>query len=180
MPDIRYVKDKSNEVFYPVTHERAVRDSNGVTVSTKLSQTSAILDNMGSLMTSMSNTIEGLSANSFVTAWDGASTPVPGNIPAGVVVQYDGNSYTGTLSPSASTTGKVYLVGEEGSDTKTQYVTSQNGSSYSWSSFGSTDIDLSEYQRKDDEVWLTEDEFASLAVKDPTKTYNVYEEIVEI
>ncbi len=180
MPDIRYVKDKNGNIFYPVTHEQAVRDSNGVTVGTKLSQTSTMLDNMGSLMIAMSNTIDGLSASAFVTAWDGASVPNEWSIPYGVVVQYNGDSYTGTLNPSADTIGKIYLVGQEGSDTKAQYVTSRNGNSYSWSSFGTTDIVLSEYKRKDDEVWLTEDEFASIAVKDPTKTYNVYEEIVEI
>lgn len=180
MPDIRYVKDKNGDVFYPVTHERAVRDSSGVTVSTKLSQTNTILNNLGVIVSSISSSVDGLSANTFVTAWDGASMPVVANIPAGVVVQYNGDSYTGTLAPSQDTSGKVYLVGMEDSDTKLQYVSSSNGSSYSWVLFGSTDIDLSEYQRKDDEVWLTEDEFEALQVKDPTKTYNVYEEIVEL
>lgn len=35
----------------------------------------------------------------FIIAWDGASTPVPANIPKDVQVVYNGTTYTGTLEP---------------------------------------------------------------------------------
>ena len=38
MAKIQYIKDKENVTVYPVTHERAVRDSNNVTLETKLGQ----------------------------------------------------------------------------------------------------------------------------------------------
>ena len=180
MPDIRFLEDKNEEVFYPVTHERGVRDSNGVKLSTKLSNTTAIVTNLGTLVSSLYDSVEGMSAREMVLAWDGSSTPVVANIPYGVSVEYDGTTYTGSLAASSSTQNKVYLVGNEDDETKLQYMTSFDGTNYSWVLMGSTDIDLSEYQRKDDEVWLTEDEFAALAVKDPTKTYNVYEEVNEL
>lgn len=51
------------------------------------------------------------------------------------------NGQTGTLSPSSTTTGRVYLV-PNGTDSYTQYITSQSGSTYSWTSLGSTTVDL--------------------------------------
>lgn len=47
---------------------------------------------------------------SFIIAWDGASIPVVENIPAGVVVEYNGNNYTGTLSANSAQAGAFYLV----------------------------------------------------------------------
>lgn len=38
MIDIRYIKDINNQNFFPVTHERAVRDSNGKTLDEKLEE----------------------------------------------------------------------------------------------------------------------------------------------
>lgn len=56
------------------------------------------------------------------------------------VAQY--NNQTGTLSPSSTTAGRVYLV-PNGTDSYTQYITTQSGSTYSWTSLGSTTVDLS-------------------------------------
>ena len=89
---------------------------------------------------------------SFIVAWDGASVPVPANIPAGVVVTYQGTDYTGTLS--AETTGDgthaqagaFYLVK---SSTHTVNIYSEyvpvgtEGSKY-WEKLGDTEIDLSD------------------------------------
>ena len=47
----------------------------------------------------------------------------------------------GTLVPSSKTTGKVYLVPND-NESYTQYVTTQSGSSYQWTSLGSTTVDL--------------------------------------
>lgn len=56
------------------------------------------------------------------------------------IAQY--NNQTGTLSPSSTTAGKVYLV-PNGTDSYLQYITTQSGSTYSWTSLGSTTVDLS-------------------------------------
>ena len=52
------------------------------------------------------------------------------------------NGQTGTLSPSSTTTGRVYLV-PNGTDSYIQYITSQSDTTYSWTSLGSTTVDLS-------------------------------------
>ena len=56
------------------------------------------------------------------------------------VATYEGSQ--GTLAPSSSTTGKVYLVPDSGGESYTQYVTTQSGSTYQWTSLGSTTVDL--------------------------------------
>ena len=56
------------------------------------------------------------------------------------VAQY--NNQTGNLSPSSTTAGRVYLV-PNGTDSYMQYITTQSGSTYSWTSLGSTTVDLS-------------------------------------
>ena len=122
MAQIRNLKDNGGNVFYPLTHERAVKDSNGVSLESKLA---------------------GLESKSYIEAWDGASTPVVANIPAGVTVTYNSTTYTGTLAASESTIGKIYLV--KNGNNYDRYITSQSGSSYSWASNGSTEMDLSGY-----------------------------------
>ena len=52
------------------------------------------------------------------------------------------NGQTGTLSPSSTTAGRVYLV-PNGTDSYAQYITTQSGTTYSWTSLGSTTVDLS-------------------------------------
>jgi len=51
------------------------------------------------------------------------------------------NGQTGTLAPSAATSGKVYLV-PDGTDSYEQWITTQSGSTYNWTSLGSTTVDL--------------------------------------
>lgn len=79
----------------------------------------------------------------YVVAWDGTSTPVVANIPAGVTVTYNTTTYTGTLAASASTAGNIYLV--KNSSNYDMYVSTASGSSYSWVGIGSTALDLSGY-----------------------------------
>lgn len=126
MANIIPLKDNTGAQFYPQTHEKAVVDSNGVNLQTKLAS---------------------ITTPTYVTAWDGASTPVVANIPAGVTVTYNTTSYTGTLAASASTANKTYLV-SAGSGNYNRYVTQLNGSTYSWQNIGSTEIDLSDYATK--------------------------------
>ena len=79
----------------------------------------------------------------YIVAWDGTSTPVVANIPAGVTVTYNTTTYTGTLAASASTAGNIYLV--KNSSNYDMYVSTASGSSYSWVGIGSTALDLSGY-----------------------------------
>lgn len=109
-------------MFYPLTHERAVQDSNGVKLDSKL---------------------EALASKSYVVSWDGASTPSTGSIPAGVSVTYGGATYTGQLAASSSTIGKIYLV--KNGDNYDQYITSQVGNTYSWVPLGTTTMTLDGY-----------------------------------
>jgi len=123
MANIIPLKDSTGAQFYPQTHEKAVVDSNGVTLASKLAN---------------------ISAPSYVVAWDGDSTPVVANIPAGVTFTYGGNTYTGTLAASSSTTNKTYLVGDNNGNFD-EYVTQVNGSTYSWVYLGNTAIELDGY-----------------------------------
>lgn len=84
---------------------------------------------------------------SFIIAWDGASTPVPGNIPAGVVVEYEGTSYTGTMAAADAQAGAFYLIkdSDEVSNTYNEYVPIGPDGNKTWEKIGSTDVDLSNY-----------------------------------
>lgn len=87
---------------------------------------------------------------SFVVAWDGASTPVPADIPAGVQVTYNGTTYTGTLSAEDAQAGAFYLVNSattttgSPSDVYDEYVPVGTTGSKSWEKIGDTQVDLSD------------------------------------
>lgn len=85
---------------------------------------------------------------SFIVAWDGSSTPVPANIPAGVVVTYDGTEYTGTLAAASAQAGAFYLVKsstQKGTlDVYDEYAVITTGSTKSWEKLGDTQLDLSD------------------------------------
>lgn len=86
----------------------------------------------------------------FVVAWDGSSTPDITKIPAGAVVTYGGQTYTGTMAASVSTKPNIYLVHSDvtatGRDFYEEYVTVNFGTdddpSYGWEVLGNTDISL--------------------------------------
>lgn len=93
---------------------------------------------------------------SFIIAWAGSTTPVVADIPEGVVVTYQGTTYTGTLS--AETTGSgthaqpgaFYLVASatqptsETFDKFDEYVpVGTEGSKY-WEKIGDTQINLTD------------------------------------
>ena len=82
----------------------------------------------------------------FVISWNGASTPVVSNIPAGVVVTYNGTDYTGTMSAESSQAGAFYLVASS-SDARniySEYVAIGETGSKSWEKLGDTSVDLSD------------------------------------
>lgn len=115
---------------YPQTHIQAVIDNQNVTLETTLAQHSAA--------------ISSVNKGEYVVSWDGDSTPTIADIPAGVVVTYNSTDYTGTLSASSDTMNKVYLVAD-GNGNAARYVVSKSGNTYSWVSFGSTEIDMTNY-----------------------------------
>ena len=83
--------------------------------------------------------------------------------------------------PTASeyTAQKIYLVYNDETEEYDRYFTQYDGNTYSWVQAGSMTVSLEDYQRKDDEIWLTQEEFDALTVKDITKVYNIYEESEE-
>lgn len=85
---------------------------------------------------------------SFIVAWNGSSTPVPANIPAGVVVTYNDTEYTGTLAAASAQAGAFYLVKsstQKGTlDVYDEYAVITNGSTKSWEKLGDTQLDLSD------------------------------------
>lgn len=89
---------------------------------------------------------------SFIVAWDGTSTPVVANIPAGVKVTYQETTYTGTLAVGNAQPGAFYLVKsstQAGStlDVYDEYVVVkpdlEQASTWYWEKIGDTQIDLS-------------------------------------
>ena len=84
---------------------------------------------------------------SYVIAWDGTAAPVVANIPAGVVVTYNGTEYTGTLSANSATPGAFYLVKSATQaggalDKYDEYVPVGESGSKTWEKIGDTQIDL--------------------------------------
>ena len=85
---------------------------------------------------------------SYTVAWDGTSEPVVGNIPAGVVVTYEGQTYTGTMVANNATPGAFYLVKSatqvDGKDVYDEYVPVGATGSKSWEKIGDTQIALTD------------------------------------
>lgn len=83
----------------------------------------------------------------FIICWDGTSEPVVANIPAGVVVTYQGTDYTGTMPASSAEPLAFYLVKVK-NNVYTEYASIRTGSAepytYSWEALGDTSIDLSD------------------------------------
>lgn len=86
---------------------------------------------------------------SFVVCWDGTSVPVVADIPKGVVVTYNGTTYTGTKEASTAEPLTFYLVNsptQEGEkDVYDEYVAiDKTGGTKDWEKLGDTRIDLSD------------------------------------
>ena len=81
---------------------------------------------------------------SFNIVWDGTSAPVVANIPAGVVVTYNGTDYTGTMPVSSAEAGTFYLVKSGASpNAYDEYVVAGPSGGRFWEKLGGKDIDLS-------------------------------------
>lgn len=90
----------------------------------------------------------------FIIAWDGTDTPVVANIPKGVVVNYSGTDYTGTLETTDTSAGEFYLVKSSTTpstqtiDVYDEYVVvrpdADDSSTWFWEKIGDTQINLSD------------------------------------
>lgn len=85
---------------------------------------------------------------SFIIGWDGISIPDVTKIPEGIVVTYNGTSYTGTLAADDARPGAFYLVRSSTlagvSDHYDEYVPVGESGSRAWEKIGDTQIDLSD------------------------------------
>jgi len=83
----------------------------------------------------------------FVVCWDGTSTPVVANIPAGVTVTYQETEYTGTMSAENAEPLTFYLVKSATqlgvNDYYSEYAAIGETGSKSWEKLGETRVDLS-------------------------------------
>ena len=93
----------------------------------------------------LSQTIAG--GVSYNVGWDGTSEPVLTQIPAGVTVTYNGQTYTGTLTADSATPGAFYLVKSgtqvDGNDIYDEYVPVGETGSKTWEKIGDTQVALS-------------------------------------
>lgn len=86
----------------------------------------------------------------YIVCWDGTSTPVVANIPAGVVVTYNNVDYTGTKAALTAEPLAFYLVKAPDpvtNDVYEEYGVVRTGTEgsyvYTWEKIGNTKIDLS-------------------------------------
>ena len=85
----------------------------------------------------------------FVICWDGTTTPVVADIPAGVIVSYNDTSYTGTKAASTAESLHFYLVKDAENNLYSEYVAIRKGAgteldpyTYSWEKLGDSSVDL--------------------------------------
>ena len=115
--------------------------------------------------------LNGSAVTEAILCWDGASTPVVADIPAGVTVTYNTTTYTGTLAASASTVGKIYMVATGVSNNYDRYMTFAGGSSYVWENIGDTTIDLTTYAKQADLSQLEAEIDAKLGFEQAIPSY---------
>ena len=94
----------------------------------------------------LSQTIAG--GVSYNVGWDGTSIPAVEQIPAGVVVNYNGTDYTGTLAANDAVLGSFYLIKSATSvdekDVYDEYVPVGPDGSKTWEKIGDTQISLTD------------------------------------
>lgn len=78
--------------------------------------------------------------------------------------------------PSESIMDKIFLLYNDSTGKYDVYFVETSESSYGYVQAGSLEVNLEDYKRKDSEIWLTQEEFDAIPIKDATKTYNIYEE----
>ena len=98
------------------------------------------------IVDTLSQTVAG--GVSYNVAWDGTAAPIISNIPAGVVVTYNGTTYTGTMDANDVTPGAFYLVKSttavDGKDVYDEYVPIGSDGNKTWEKIGDTQISLTD------------------------------------
>lgn len=145
-----------------------------------LELTDAQVANLGGIVSEMESRMSSVLTPRYAIAWDGVSSPDSSKIPDVCVVSYGGNNYHGLLEADGTNANLICLVGENGGASYLRYLSGLTSTGYEWIPLGSTTVDMSDYIRKDSVVWLTEEQFDNLLVKDPNVTYNVYEETAAV
>lgn len=115
-------------------------DSNDINVNYTIgSQTTSTVQNaISNIETRLSSLESAPTVQTIVCAAQAES------IPSGVTYNNGSTTITGTMVASSSTVGNIYLVAN-GASSYNQYVTTQSGNSYVWTSLGSTTVDLTGY-----------------------------------
>lgn len=138
LKNIRQLNEESGLVFYPQTHEKAVIDSDGNTLDTKIAGTLKYTE------------------QSLTAAQQGQARTNIGAASQDDLVNIQKEEYVtvATLADrpaaSASTLGKIYMVGPDANNQYDKYYTSFDGTTYSWVSAGTTEIDLTTYAKQTD------------------------------
>ena len=85
---------------------------------------------------------------SYIIAWSGASAPTVSNIPAGVIIKYNGTNYTGTMDANDATPGAFYLIKSgtavDDKDVYDEYVPIGTDGNKTWEKIGDTQISLAD------------------------------------
>ena len=85
---------------------------------------------------------------SFIISWDGSTTPVVADIPAGVTVTYNSTDYTGTMSAETAQAGAFYLVRSSTPagvlDVYDEYVPVGTTGAKTWEKIGDTQLNLTD------------------------------------
>lgn len=105
----------------------------------------ARLAEINSLKASLQSVIESLSDTYTKEQVDDIAAAIAASVDStsGVVV-------TTLPTAAAGTLGKIYYVGPDASGFYDRYVTSYDGSSYSWLPLGNTEVDMTQYATKED------------------------------
>ena len=129
---IRYIDDENGNHVFPVTHERAVRDSSNVTLDTKLA----------TFITASVNNL----TNYYLKSETYTKSEVEALISA--IKQFSYTVASSLPTASSETMYKFYLVPSSDPQTqnvKDEFITVENSGVYTWEQIGSTAIDLSDY-----------------------------------
>ena len=163
-----YIKNKNNEIVFPVTKEELISDNNNIALSSKLAEIFQTANNAYQKPPSgipASDIAEGVipDVSSFVTS--SVNNLVNYYLKSETYTKTEVDSLIHTVSqfayevadslpnpPSAETMYKIYLIpsaSPKAQNVKDEFITIQSGAegsyTYTWEQIGSTSIDLSGY-----------------------------------
>lgn len=120
----------------------------------------------------------------FIIAWDGKSIPIQSKMPIGMVIEYNGITYTGELTANNAQPGAFYLVksttlpSNEGSDIFEEYIPVGEDGNKTWEKIGDTQINLTDIITEVELIKQTDNVIgadATFAITQPTIELTTYE-----